>query len=56
MNVKKENICEFLGHLSGVLVRDSVLLGFDAMLIVKVLTYEFGFTSAQLEKKNNSMG
>jgi len=35
---------------------DSVLLGYDHMLIVKVLTYEFGFTSADLEKKNNLIG
>jgi hypothetical protein len=34
----------------------AVLLGYDAMLIVLVLTYNFVFTSAELEKKNNSMG
>jgi hypothetical protein len=37
-------------------MRDAVLLGYDTMLVVKGLTYEFGFTSAELEKKNNSMG
>jgi len=37
-------------------MRVSVLLGYDAMLIVKGLTYDFGLTSTELQKKNNSIG